>query len=70
MPGCRRSNLEQALLSGVDLVIHTAGPFQRSKNYNVLEAALATKTAYIDVCDDTPYSEGWGGLGACVVYMR
>ncbi|EFJ44432.1 hypothetical protein VOLCADRAFT_95342 [Volvox carteri f. nagariensis] len=41
-----------------DLVIHTAGPFQRSKNYAVLEAALDTRTPYIDVCDDTPYSEG------------
>ena len=48
----------QALLGDADLVVHTAGPFQRSKNYNVIESALATKTAYIDVCDDTPYSEG------------
>jgi len=39
-------------------VLHTAGPFQHSKNYNVIEAALETKTPYIDVCDDTHYSEG------------
>ncbi|GLI71627.1 hypothetical protein VaNZ11_016899 [Volvox africanus] len=44
--------------TNADLIIHTAGPFQRSKNYAVLEAALETRTAYIDVCDDTPYSEG------------
>ncbi len=49
----------QALLrsSGAALVIHTAGPFQRSSNYAVLEAALDTRTPYIDVCDDTAYSE-------------
>jgi saccharopine dehydrogenase-like NADP-dependent oxidoreductase len=48
----------QAIIADADLVLHTAGPFQHSNNYNVIEAALETKTPYIDVCDDTHYSEG------------
>ncbi|CAO2204929.1 unnamed protein product [Urochloa humidicola] len=47
--------LEKAL-QGVDLVVHTAGPFQRAEECTVLQAAISTKTAYIDVCDDTDYS--------------
>ncbi|CAD6343749.1 unnamed protein product [Miscanthus lutarioriparius] len=47
--------LEQAL-QGVDLVVHTAGPFQRAEECTVLQAAISTKTPYIDVCDDTDYS--------------
>ena len=31
------------LLSGADLVVNTAGPFQRSTSCTVLEAAIATK---------------------------
>ncbi|XP_038724792.1 uncharacterized protein LOC120016204 isoform X2 [Tripterygium wilfordii] len=46
----------QAALSDVDLVIHAAGPFQRAAKCTVLEAAIETKTAYIDVCDDTSYA--------------
>ncbi|KAI4306741.1 hypothetical protein L6164_029994 [Bauhinia variegata] len=48
-------SLETAL-EDVDLVVHTAGPFQQKENCSVLEAAIKTKTAYIDVCDDTSYS--------------
>lgn len=48
-------SLERAL-DDVDLVVHTAGPFQQAQNCNVLEAAIATKTAYVDVCDDTRYA--------------
>ncbi|XP_056169420.1 uncharacterized protein LOC115677350 isoform X2 [Syzygium oleosum] len=48
-------SLERAL-DDVDLVVHAAGPFQQVQNCNVLEAAIATKTAYVDVCDDTHYS--------------
>jgi hypothetical protein len=48
----------KSLIAGADLILHTAGPFQQSKNYNVIEAAIETKTPYIDVCDDTHYSEG------------
>ncbi|XP_068660798.1 uncharacterized protein [Aristolochia californica] len=46
----------EATLKNVDLVVHTAGPFQREEKCTVLEAAIATKTAYIDVCDDTMYA--------------
>lgn len=44
-------------LSGIDLVIHTAGPFQRRQDCNVLEAAIAAGVPYLDVCDDTAYSQ-------------
>ncbi|KAL2629903.1 hypothetical protein R1flu_014589 [Riccia fluitans] len=46
----------KSILSEVDLVVHAAGPFQRRTKCEVLEAALATKTAYIDVCDDQDFS--------------
>ncbi|CAJ1933958.1 unnamed protein product [Sphenostylis stenocarpa] len=49
------NSLETALKS-VDLVIHAAGPFQRAERCSVLEAAINTKTAYLDVCDDTIYA--------------
>ncbi|CAJ2679745.1 unnamed protein product [Trifolium pratense] len=49
------NSLETAL-KGVDLVVHAAGPFQQTEKCSVLEAAINTKTAYIDVCDDTDYS--------------
>ncbi|KAK9079404.1 hypothetical protein SSX86_001075 [Deinandra increscens subsp. villosa] len=48
-------SLESAL-TGVDLVVHAAGPFQQSENCRVLEAAIRAKIAYLDVCDDTSYS--------------
>lgn len=47
----------KAAIAGADLVLHTAGPFQHSTNVNVIEAALETRTPYVDVCDDTTYSE-------------
>ncbi|KAM0869174.1 hypothetical protein ACQ4PT_040847 [Festuca glaucescens] len=43
-------------LQDVDLVVHTAGPFQGGTECTVLQAAISTKTAYIDVCDDMDYS--------------
>ncbi|KAJ4724348.1 Saccharopine dehydrogenase [Melia azedarach] len=43
-------------LKDVDLVVHTAGPFQQAPRCTVLEAAIETKTAYIDVCDDSSYA--------------
>ncbi|KAK4741979.1 hypothetical protein SAY87_025567 [Trapa incisa] len=49
------SSLESAL-KDADLVVHAAGPFQQTNSCPVLEAAIATKTAYIDVCDDTNYA--------------
>jgi len=47
----------KAAITGQDLVIHTAGPFQRTNNHKVLEQAIACKVPYMDVCDDLPYSE-------------
>ncbi|KAF3794534.1 hypothetical protein EJ110_NYTH07385 [Nymphaea thermarum] len=43
-------------LNDVDLVVHAAGPFQQGEKCNVLEAAISTKTAYLDVCDDMTYA--------------
>ncbi|KAK1576299.1 hypothetical protein Q3G72_012745 [Acer saccharum] len=48
-------SLETALRD-VDLVVHAAGPFQQAEKCTVLEAAIETKTAYVDVCDDTSYA--------------
>eukprot|EP00897_Mesotaenium_endlicherianum_P002731 jgi/Mesen1/2486/ME000159S01610 len=44
-------------IDGADLVVHTAGPFQRREECIVLEAAIATRTPYMDVCDDRDYSQ-------------
>uniref|UniRef100_A0A0E0BF38 Saccharopine dehydrogenase NADP binding domain-containing protein n=1 Tax=Oryza glumipatula TaxID=40148 RepID=A0A0E0BF38_9ORYZ len=52
----RDRNMLEEVLQNVDLVVHAAGPFQRENECTVLQAAIATKTAYIDVCDDTDYS--------------
>uniref|UniRef100_K3YCC3 Saccharopine dehydrogenase NADP binding domain-containing protein n=1 Tax=Setaria italica TaxID=4555 RepID=K3YCC3_SETIT len=52
----RNASMLEKALQGVDLVVHTAGPFQRAEECTVLQAAISTKTAYIDVCDDTDYS--------------
>lgn len=38
-------------LSGCDLVVHTAGPFQRKVNPEVLEAAIEAKARYASVYD-------------------
>uniref|UniRef100_K3ZN20 Saccharopine dehydrogenase NADP binding domain-containing protein n=1 Tax=Setaria italica TaxID=4555 RepID=K3ZN20_SETIT len=57
----RNASLLEKALQGVDLVVHTAGPFQRAEECTVLQAAISTKTAYIDVCDDTDYS--WRAKG-------
>ena len=62
-PATRRSvdiNDPSSLLSaikGADLVIHTAGPFQRRQDCNVLEACIASGVPYLDICDDTEYSQ-------------
>eukprot|EP00249_Psilotum_nudum_P016269 c25753_g1_i6 orf=130-1398(+) len=52
----------RAILDGVDLVVHAAGPFQCREQCNVLEAAIVSKTAYIDVCDGREYSQRAKGL--------
>uniref|UniRef100_A0ACD5WU06 Uncharacterized protein n=1 Tax=Avena sativa TaxID=4498 RepID=A0ACD5WU06_AVESA len=46
----------KAVMEGVDLVIHAAGPFQRDDKCTVLQAAISSKTAYTDVCDGMDYS--------------
>ncbi|KAK3023203.1 hypothetical protein RJ639_043668, partial [Escallonia herrerae] len=48
------NSLETAL-NDVDLVVHAAGRFQQADKCTVLEASIHTKTAYVDVCDDTSY---------------
>lgn len=50
------------MIGDADLVIHAAGPFQRTDNVNVLESAIETKTAYIDVCDDSHYAERYESI--------
>lgn len=45
------------------LVIHTAGPFQR-RDYAVAEAALAHGVHYIDLADGRAFVEGFGALDA------
>ncbi|KAJ8646299.1 hypothetical protein MRB53_008047 [Persea americana] len=49
-------NTLEAALNEVDLVVHAAGPFQGADKCTVLEAAISTKRAYVDVCDDTSYA--------------
>lgn len=39
-------------LAGIDLVVHTAGPFQQKRKPEVLEAAIEAGVPYVDVCDD------------------
>ncbi|KAK3278251.1 hypothetical protein CYMTET_13782 [Cymbomonas tetramitiformis] len=46
-----------AALQDADLVVHCAGPFQKTESCEVLEAAIESKVPYIDVCDDTDYSQ-------------
>eukprot|EP00271_Cylindrocystis_brebissonii_P005024 TRINITY_DN1697_c0_g1_i1.p1 TRINITY_DN1697_c0_g1~~TRINITY_DN1697_c0_g1_i1.p1 ORF type:complete len:537 (-),score=59.39 TRINITY_DN1697_c0_g1_i1:25-1635(-) len=49
-------------IEGADLVVHTAGPFQRKESCDVLRAAIDTKTPYMDVCDDREYSQATRAL--------
>ncbi|CAM9602417.1 unnamed protein product [Discosporangium mesarthrocarpum] len=53
----------KAALSGCDLVVHTAGPFQRKQNPEVLKAAIASKVDYVDVCDDARLAQVAKELG-------
>jgi saccharopine dehydrogenase-like NADP-dependent oxidoreductase len=43
-------------LTGVDLVFHSAGPFQRGPHPAVLDAALAAGVHYLDIADDIHYA--------------
>ncbi len=59
-----RGSLLKALRSA-DLVVHAAGPFQGRGTCDVLAAALeAGVPAYLDVCDDTAYSQRAKALNA------
>lgn len=54
----------------MDLVIHAAGPFQRTEGCPVLEAAIESKTNYMDVCDDPDYAlrcVGFGSLSSMII---
>ena len=46
------SSLNRAC-ANMDLVIHTAGPFQGRKTPAVLDAAILASSSYLDVCDET-----------------
>ena len=59
IPSISVSTPAQAALANADLVIHAAGPFQRSTNHAVLEQAIRSRVPYLDVCDDLEYSERW-----------
>ena len=58
--------------TGADLVVHSAGPFQGGGDgCAVLDAAIAAKVPYLDVCDDAEYakaakSRADAALGAAV----
>ena len=60
------------ILTGADLVVHSAGPFQGGGDgCAVLDAAIAAKVPYLDVCDDAEYakaakSRADAALGAAV----
>jgi len=44
--------------SGASVLVHAAGPFQRSRSYAPLEAAMEAGVSYVDVCDDAEYAKG------------
>jgi saccharopine dehydrogenase-like NADP-dependent oxidoreductase len=46
-----------AAVRGVQLVVHTAGPFQGRSQPRLLEACIAAGVAYCDVCDEWPLSQ-------------
>jgi hypothetical protein len=46
-----------------DVVVHTAGPFQR-QDYRVAEACIAARSHYIDLADGREFVEGVGILNA------
>lgn len=47
----------RAAIRGADMVVHCAGPFQRRADVAVLEAAIQERVPYMDVCDDTEWSQ-------------
>lgn len=54
-----RKSVEAAIReSGATVLVHAAGPFQRSRSYAPLEAAMETGVSYVDICDDAEYAKG------------
>ncbi|KAG6467389.1 hypothetical protein ZIOFF_074794 [Zingiber officinale] len=51
------TSMLETTLEEAELVVHAAGPFQQAEKCTVLEVAISTKTAYLDVCDDTDYAQ-------------
>jgi saccharopine dehydrogenase-like NADP-dependent oxidoreductase len=51
---CDKASVVRAI-DGADLVINTAGPFQRRESCAALEAAIELGVKYLDVCDDASY---------------
>lgn len=51
---CDKASVRRAI-EGADLVINTAGPFQRRTSVAALEAAIECGVKYLDVCDDASY---------------
>ncbi|KAJ8904624.1 hypothetical protein NDN08_001142 [Rhodosorus marinus] len=51
-----------AAMKEVDLVVHSAGPFQQRQSAEVLEAAISAGVNYQDVCDDVDHMEMSRGL--------
>ncbi|KAL3653335.1 hypothetical protein CASFOL_003016 [Castilleja foliolosa] len=45
----------ESSMTDVDVVVHAAGPFEYADS-KVLEAAIQSKTAYIDICDHAGYA--------------
>ena len=44
------------VVADYDVIVHTAGPFQGSRDPKLLREALSLGLKYVDVCDDVPLS--------------
>ena len=44
------------VIADYDVIVHTAGPFQGSRDPKLLRESLALGRKYVDVCDDVPLS--------------
>ena len=44
------------VVADYDVIVHTAGPFQGSRDPKLLREALSLGRKYVDVCDDVPLS--------------
>jgi hypothetical protein len=64
-----KESLDAALSSPtLDLVVHTAGPFQQRNNpADVLQAAIRARKDYMDVCDDSDHALACRSLSSDVM---